>query len=76
MWDFWSPFVNQGPHHLGKRIHRATRYSQEAVQPLLDSRQDQVIAEVDRDGRRVTSYPELIGSTSPDVEAYLPLIFT
>ena len=24
VWDFYSPFVGQGPHHLGKRIHRAT----------------------------------------------------
>ena len=60
VWDFWSPFVNQGPHHLGKRIHRATRYSPEAVEPLLRSRQDRIVAEVDRDGRRVSTYRELI----------------
>ncbi len=60
VWDFWSPFVNQGPHHLGKRIHRATRYSQDAVQPIFDSRQDKIIAEVDRDGRHVETFSELI----------------
>ena len=60
VWDFWSPFVGQGPHHLGKRIHRATRYAQEAVEPLLQSRKDSIVAEVDRDGRRITTYAELI----------------
>jgi len=60
VWDFWSPFVGQGPHHLGKRIHRATRYSPEAVEPLLESRTDQIVAEVDREGRRIRTYPELI----------------
>ena len=60
VWDFWSPFVGQGPHHLGKRIHRATRYSPEAVEPLLRSREDKIVAEVDRDGQRITTYPELI----------------
>jgi hypothetical protein len=60
VWDFWSPFVGQGPQHLGKRIHRATRYSPEAVEPLLRSRQDRIVAEVDRDGRRISTYRELI----------------
>jgi hypothetical protein len=60
VWDFWSPFVGRGPHHLGKRIHRATRYSPQAVEPLLRSRADKIVAEVDRDGHRITTYPELI----------------
>ena len=60
VWDFYSPFVGQGPHHLGKRIHRATRYSPDDVEPLLQSRKDRIVAEVDRDGRRITTFPELI----------------
>jgi len=60
VWDFWSPFVGQGPHHLGKRIHRATRYAPEAVEPLLQARRDQIVSEVDRNGRRVQTFPELI----------------
>jgi len=60
VWDFYSPFVNQGPHHLGKRIHRATRYSPGYVQPLLDSRRDRVVSEVDAEGREVRTYSELI----------------
>jgi hypothetical protein len=60
VWDFWSPFVGQGAHHLGKRIHRATRYPPAAVEPLLRSRKDVIVAEVDRDGRRVTTYADLV----------------
>ena len=60
VWDFWSPFVGQGGQHLGKRIHRATRYPAEAVAPLLESRNDTIVAEVDRDGRRIKNYADLI----------------
>ena len=65
VWDFHSPFVNQGPHHLGKRIHRATRYSPEYVQPLLESRTDRVVSEVDKEGRPVRTFPELIRLYQP-----------
>ena len=60
VWDFWSPFVGQGPHHLGKRIHRATRYPADAVASLLESREDRVVAEVDRAGQPIKTYAELI----------------
>ena len=60
VWDYWSPFVGQGPHHLGKRIHRATRYSRGEVAPLLASRKDRIVAEVDRQGRQVRTYTELM----------------
>jgi len=61
VWDFWSPFVAQGASHLGKRIHRATRYSPAAVVSLLEARGDRVIAEVDYDGRPVRTVQDLIG---------------
>ena len=60
VWDFLSPFVGQSPQHLGKRIHRATRYSPEHVAPLLASRTDHVVYEVDADGRRITGLAEVV----------------
>jgi hypothetical protein len=60
VWDFYSPFVGQWPHHLGKRIHRVTRYSPEYVETLFQAREDRIVAEVARDGRRVQTYAELI----------------
>ncbi len=60
VWDFYSPFVGQGPHHLGKRIHRATRYSPEYVEPLLQAREDRIVSEIDENGRHIRTYAELI----------------
>ncbi len=60
VWDFRSPFVGQGPTHLGKRIHRATRYLPSYVTPLLESRKDRIIGEVDRSGRPVRTFTGLI----------------
>ncbi|MFO7959033.1 MAG: arylsulfotransferase family protein [Candidatus Brocadiia bacterium] len=53
VWDYWSPFVAQGRQHLGKRIHRATRYTPEQVEPLLASRGDEIVGEVDAEGKPV-----------------------
>jgi len=60
VWDFYNPFVGQGPHHLGKRIHRSTRYPPCYVDPLLTSRKDKIVSEVDRQGWPIKTYWELI----------------
>ena len=60
VWDYWSPFVGQGPQHLGKRIHRATRYTAEQVEPVLRDRRDWVVSEVNEAGERVTGLADVI----------------
>lgn len=60
VWDFYSPFVGQGAQHLGKRIHRATRYTAEQVQPVFDARSDQIVAEVTPHGRRVETLADVV----------------
>lgn len=60
VWDFHSPFVGQARQHLGKRIHRATRYGWAEVEPLLQSRTDRIVSEVDPGGRRIGSVTDLI----------------
>jgi hypothetical protein len=60
VWDFYNPFVAQGPSHLGKRMHRATRYAEAAVEPLLARREDRIIGEVHHDGSRVVDLPDLV----------------
>jgi len=60
VWDFYSPFVGQGLNHLGKRVHRATRYSPSYVEPLLKSRKDKIVGEVDKKGHPIKTYWELI----------------
>jgi hypothetical protein len=60
VWDFYSPFVAQGDNHLGKRMHRSTRYTWEQVRPLLESREDRIIGEVDYDGEHIRTLLDLI----------------
>ncbi len=60
VWDFWSPFVAQGDNHLGKRIHRSTRYTAEYVVPLFEARDDRIIGEVDDAGEPTRTYAELV----------------
>jgi len=62
VWDFFNPFVGEGPHHLGKRMHRAVRYSEEEVEPLLATRADTIVAEVDEDGQRLSDIRSLLKS--------------
>ena len=60
VWDYYSPFVGQGFHHLGKRIHRASRWSPEQVAPVFEAREDRLTGEVDFDGERIRKYADLI----------------
>ena len=64
VWDFYNPFIGEGPHHLGKRIHRATRYTPEEVEPLLATRKDTIVSEVDERGERIADLPSLLKSYS------------
>ena len=60
VWDFYSPFVAQGDNHLGKRMHRSTRYTFDQVRPLLESRMDRIIGEVDHDGKPIRKLIDLV----------------
>ena len=62
VWDFYNPFIGEGPHHLGKRMHRAVRYTPEEVEPLLSLRTDTIVAEVDEDGNRLGDIRSLLSS--------------
>ena len=65
VWDFYNPFIGEGPHHLGKRMHRAVRYTSEQVAPLLATRTDQIVSELDREGRRIGDLKGLLESYRP-----------
>lgn len=62
VWDFHNPFVGEGPHHLGKRMHRAVRYTPEEVEPLLATRTDIIVSEVDEDGNKLDSLRSVLAS--------------
>jgi len=62
VWDFYNPFIGEGPRHLGKRMHRAVRYTPAQVEPLLATRDDEIVSEIDRDGRRIGNLRNLLRS--------------
>ena len=43
VWDYYSPFLGQGPDNQGRHVYRATRYTDEHCQALFDSRKDEKI---------------------------------
>ncbi len=60
VWDYWSPFLGQGPVNQGRHIYRATRYSEAWVRPVLDSRRDRIASVGDAQGRPLTTFKEAL----------------
>ena len=60
VWDYYSPFLGQGPQNQGRHVYRATRYADAEVEPLFASRTEEVIAVADSDRRRLTSFREAL----------------
>ncbi len=46
VWDYYSPFLGQGPNNQGRHVYRATRYTDEHCQALFDSRKDERVIAV------------------------------
>ncbi len=65
VWDFYSPFVGQGPSHFGRRIYRPIRYPPSYVEPLLKSREDKIFAGL---------FHAAIGGQPIEVKTYWELI--
>lgn len=49
VWDYFSPFLGQGPGVQGRHVYRATRYTDAQVQALLDTRKDERVVGVATD---------------------------
>lgn len=60
VWDYYSPFLGQGPENQGRHIYRATRYTEAEVEPLLASRREEIIAVADSGRRRLTTFREVL----------------
>ena len=60
VWDFYNPFIGDGPHHCGKRIHRATRYTKQEVEPLINGKKDVVCTEINSDREKIETFWELV----------------
>ncbi len=60
VWDYWSPFLGQGPDNQGRHIYRATRYSNDQVLPLFESRTDRITAVSDENRQPLTGFREAL----------------
>jgi len=60
VWDYYSPFLGQGPENEGRHIYRATRYTEAEVEPLFVSRTEKIIAVADSERKRLTSFREVL----------------
>ncbi len=46
VWDYYSPFLGQGPHNQGRHVYRATRYTEDQVEALFAARADEPVVGV------------------------------
>jgi len=60
VWDYYSPFLGQGPGNQGRHVYRATRYTADEVAPLFRARTEDIVAVADTDRRRLTSFQETL----------------
>lgn len=60
VWDYWSPFLGQGPVNQGRHIYRATRYPEAYVGPVLDSRKERIASVGDSSGRPLTTFRQAL----------------
>ena len=51
-----------GRDHLGKRMHRAVRYTPKQVEALLATRTDKIVSEVDDKGSSITDLSGVLAS--------------
>jgi hypothetical protein len=61
VWDYYSPFLGQGPGTQGRHVYRATRYTDEQVEPVFEARRDEAVVSVAyANHTRVRTFPEAL----------------
>jgi len=60
VWDYYSPFLGQGPENQGRHIYRATRYTEAEVEPLFVSRTEEINYVADAKRKPLTSFREVL----------------
>jgi len=58
VWDYWSPFLGQGRANQGRHIYRATRYTEEQLEPLFSSRTESITAVADGSRKPLRTFME------------------
>lgn len=60
VWDYYSPFLGQGPENQGRHIYRARRYTKAEVEPLLACLTDEIIGVADSKRKPLTSFRQAL----------------
>ena len=61
VWDYYSPFLGQGPDNQGRHVYRATRYTDDQVEALFAARKDEKIVAVAYPNHHpVATFPEAL----------------
>jgi len=61
VWDYYSPFMGQGPGNQGRHIYRATRYTEKQIEPVIAARrQEQIVAVADEQRHPIRTFPEAL----------------
>lgn len=61
VWDYYSPFLGQGPDNQGRHVYRATRYSYEHPEALFAARKDERIVAVSYPNHiKCATFPEAL----------------
>jgi hypothetical protein len=58
VWDYWSPFLGQGEAHQGRHVYRATRYTEEQLKPIFESRTEKITAVADGSRKPLNTFME------------------
>ena len=60
VWDYYSPFLGQGPQNQGRHVYRATRLTEDELAPLFDAREGDQAGIGDQDRNRLTSFRDVL----------------
>ena len=61
VWDYYSPFIGQGKGNQGRHVYRATRYTDEQVEPVFAARNDEnVVGVADANRQPMRTFPEAL----------------
>ncbi|NOZ24437.1 MAG: hypothetical protein GXP25_25445 [Planctomycetes bacterium] len=60
VWDFWSPFLGQGKANQGRHIYRATRCTEDYIEPIIASRTEKITAVANENHQKQETFRDVL----------------
>ena len=60
VWDYYSPFLGQGPQNQGRHVYRATRLTADELKPLFDVRESDFVGVGDENRNRLMDFRDVL----------------